>query len=832
MERNSVVKWIILFALVTIVGVATVVGSGRWALEQLRIGGPLYAKIKLGNDLVADILPPPAYIIEAYLESTLAMRDRSSLSDRQKRLQELHKEYDARREYWSQSDLDAGLKQKLTENSHSEVQRFWVLAERDLLEPLARGDMSAAEKIYGELTLSYAKHRAIIDEIVKVATDANTALEAEASGRMDWVNLVLWSVSGLVCVAVLLGLLAVVLWILQPLKAMTKVMRELADGDLKAAIPLAHRRDEIGAMAAAIGVLRDNSMRAIESDKRMEELRASAAQEQHQALVDMCATLEADLDSAVAEVLAISSDASQRGETAAREAKTIAGEACQVAVSAEQATQNVASVATATEELSQAGREIAQRAVETARFANHAAAEVDQASATIGALNDAATRIEAVTNLISEVAAQTNLLALNATIEAARAGDAGRGFAVVAHEVKALSKKTSEAAEDIALRIQEICRVSRESIDVIGKVGSAVSGIKEVTGAVAAAAEEQEATLLNVVRSLSEASRGVAVVSENVNQISRRSSDIESQSIEVSKRVNGTNGRISELRANMVVSLRSSSAGDRRSRDSRRPVSISAQMRCGADLVAGTILDLSENGLRFRAADNGVPAHEGQRVAFLTRDFGEVAGDIISIGQSSVHVHFAEMSHEGQAAIARFLQTVDDADRLFVAAARDAGAKIKDAFEGAISQGLITEEQMFTFDYRPISGSEPSQFLAPFTELCDRLLPAIQEPVLALDPRIVFCATIDKNAYLPTHNRKFSQSSRKGDPVWNAANCRNRRFFKDAAGLRAARMTREFSLQTYDRDMGGGNVLTMKEVDVPIFIKGAHWGGLRLAFNA
>lgn len=119
-----------------------------------------------------------------------------------------------------------------------------------------------------------------------------------------------------------------------------------------------------------------------------------------------------------------------------------------------------------------------------------------------------------------------------------------------------------------------------------------------------------------------------------------------------------------------------------------------------------------------------------------------------------------------------------------------------------------------------------------FTSLCDRVLPGIQEPVLGIDPRVVFCAAVDRNAFLPTHNQKFSLAQRAGDPVWNAANSRNRRFFKDSVGVRAARNSREFLLQTYDRDMGGGNVVTLKEVDVPIKVHGRHWGGLRLAFRA
>ena len=634
----------------------------------------------------------------------------------------------------------------------------------------------------------------------------------------------------MVCLLIVIGLAGIIFGVVRPIGRLTETMRRLAGGDLTAEIPALTRRDEVGAMAAAIRVFHDNATQIQQKDRQMLDLTASAEQDRHRALIDMCEILEADLDSAVSEVLTISEDASRRGEQAAVDAQAIAAEACQVAASSEQATGNVTSVSAATEELSAAGREIAQRAVEMARFAHTAVEEASHAGATVASLNEAAARIGAVVNLISEVASQTNLLALNATIEAARAGDAGRGFAVVAQEVKALSRKTSDAAEDISRRIADICQATRDSVDVIGKIGNTVSGIEELTGAVAAAAEQQEATLLEVARSLSEASHGVAAVSGNITKISGRSGEIESQARVVSGLVNGTNRRVSELRGNLVASLRSSSAG--RSLENRRPISVAARLRCGTLSIEGTILDLSEGGLRFRAAPGQKPAVEGVSTVIENRSFGDVGGKIIAVGDSSVHVAFDDMPESRRQAISHFLRSVDETDRKFVAAAREAATRIGVAFESAVARGEITESQMFDLHYQPMPGTEPQQFETPFTALCDRVLPDIQEPILGLDPGVVFCAAVDKNAFLPTHNRKFSQAQRAGDPVWNAANSRNRRFFKDSAGIRAARTNREFLMQTYDRDMGGGNVVTLKEVDVPIRIGGRHWGGLRLAFKA
>jgi methyl-accepting chemotaxis protein len=136
---------------------------------------------------------------------------------------------------------------------------------------------------------------------------------------------------------------------------------------------------------------------------------------------------------------------------------------------------------------------------------------------------------------------------------------------------------------------------------------------------------------------------------------------------------------------------------------------------------------------------------------------------------------------------------------------------------------------LFSESYRPVPGTDPTQVVAPFTDLTDALFPPVQEAALAFDPKVVFCAAVDRNGYLPTHNRKFSQPQGR-DPVWNAAHSRNRRIFADRVGLKAGRNTAPFLLQVYRRDMGGGEFRMMKDLSAPITVKGRHWGGLRLAY--
>lgn len=174
---------------------------------------------------------------------------------------------------------------------------------------------------------------------------------------------------------------------------------------------------------------------------------------------------------------------------------------------------------------------------------------------------------------------------------------------------------------------------------------------------------------------------------------------------------------------------------------------------------------------------------------------------------------------------------VETVDSPFIRAVQEGARRVSEAFEGAVARGQITLGDLFDSDYRPIPGSNPEQVLTRFTTLTDALLPPIQEPMLQLSPLVVFCAAVDRNGYLPTHNRIFSQRQRQGDPVWNAANCRNRRMFNDRVGLSAGRGMRPFTLQAYRRDMGNGTFVMMKDVSAPIVVRGRHWGGLRLAFR-
>ena len=193
--RLTIARAMVLFGLVTAAGLAAVVFTGIYALGEVKVGGPVYNKLKLGNDLVADILPPPEYVIEFVSRGNAGLEQSGRARHPPRPPGQLKKEYDERHEFWVKSDLDPALKAKLVESSHREVQRFWNAIEQIFLPALAKSDAAAAAKSYAEITAAYLAHRALIDEIVKKTNDDNAATEAAATQRVTTFTIVLWSIS-------------------------------------------------------------------------------------------------------------------------------------------------------------------------------------------------------------------------------------------------------------------------------------------------------------------------------------------------------------------------------------------------------------------------------------------------------------------------------------------------------------------------------------------------------------------------------------------------------------------------------------------------------------
>jgi len=523
--RITISRAILAFGLLTIVGLVAVIFASNYALSQLKVGGPIYDKIKLGNDLVADILPPPEYVIEAYLEVTLALQDPSSLAARRERLVQLKKDYDERRDFWSKSDLDPGIKARLVEKSHGDVQRFWNLTEQSFLPALAKAETAAAAKSYAEITTAYTAHRAVIDEIVKQTNDDNAAAEAGATSRVKFFTIILWSISAFVLVVVGGGIAGVAKGVIQPIVRMTVAMQRLAGGELEGEIPSLGRKDEVGAMASALQVFKENALRV----KEMEVAQTSSARKSEEARKAAMQQVAAGFEKAVGTILKTVASASADIEASAgsltRTAETTQQLSATVAAASEQSSSNVQSAAAASEEMASSVEEISRQVHQSKRIALAAVEQAEQTNVRISELSQSASRIGEVVKMITAVAEQTNLLALNATIEAARAGEAGRGFAVVASEVKALSAQTAKATEEIATQVTQMQAATELSVSAIKEIGSTIAQISGISTAIAEAVEEQGAATQEIARNIQQAAAGATHVTGSIGEVNRGAVD-------------------------------------------------------------------------------------------------------------------------------------------------------------------------------------------------------------------------------------------------------------------------------------------------------------------
>lgn len=412
-----------------------------------------------------------------------------------------------------------------------------------------------------------------------------------------------------------------------------------------------------------------------------------------------------------------------------------------------------------------------------------------------------------------------------------RAGGMGREAAElngVLDELAAVAKRQADAFRQVTTDVGQIVEANRSigrSMDIsVGSaqqaraavervatdVGGAVDSLREVAQAAAEITKIALQTRLVAfnasveAKRAGEAGRGFSVVAEAVKDLAQK---VEQSSKQIASTVQQLDQRIGELAHNI------SSTEARQGRDTFNSA-FSRVERAVQDIAAAT-----EQTTRAAATTM-------EHVQKLSDDVAQTARALDG-AKGRAH-HFLTTSEQLIELSADCGAETDDTP--FITRVQAAAAQISGLFEQAVARGELTLADLFDEQYRPVAGSNPQQVTTRFVALTDRVLPPIQEAMLGLSNKVVFCAAVDRNGYLPTHNHKFSKPQ-GADPVWNAANCRNRRMFNDRTGLAAGRNQRRFLLQTYRRDMGGGKFVLMKDLSAPIVVNGRHWGGLRFAYQ-
>jgi methyl-accepting chemotaxis protein len=360
----------------------------------------------------------------------------------------------------------------------------------------------------------------IIDHMVQINKDrsqAATKRSADEYASTRFQALLFVGIALAVALGALIFSFAV---ITRPIERITQAMGTLAKGDVSAEIPFKENTNEIGAMAGAVQVFKDNMIRSRELESEAAAASTRAQGERKRAMSEMAEQFERTVGGIVRSVSDAAAELQSAAQALSSSSSQTTNQSTAVAAASEEAAANVRTVAAAAEELSGSVREITRQVSESSNMAQKAVQEAEQTNAQVSGLSVGAQKIGAIVDLINDIASKTNLLALNATIEAARAGEAGRGFAVVASEVKALAEQTSKATAEITSHIGAVQGATDQAANAILGIGRTIGEINHIAATIAAAVEEQGAATEEIARNVDQAARGTSDVTQNISGVS------------------------------------------------------------------------------------------------------------------------------------------------------------------------------------------------------------------------------------------------------------------------------------------------------------------------
>ena len=372
-----------------------------------------------------------------------------------------------------------------------------------------------------------------------------------------------------------------------------------------------------------------------------------------------------------------------------------------------------------------------------------------------------------------------------------------------------------QAVRHIAELIEAVGRIERR----LGAVGTALAQVAKVSGSIEAIAKQTNLLALNATIEAAragDAGKGFAVVAGEVKSLAeatRRATHL------IGDTVRDLDGQVGNLIGESGdASVRAKSAGE------------------GAQQIQSIIARVQDGFTAVGQEIDGVAKAATSNLSHCDMEIDELGNLAKGVDLSSTELKHADdrvakLLDLSEGLIALIADSgVETSDAPLIRVVIDTAKRISAAFESAVERGDISLEQLMDEKYREIPGTNPKQYLTNYVAFTDRILPPIQDPIQKIDPRIVFCVAWAKGGYLPTHNPNY-RLPQGPDPVWNNANCRNRRLFDDRAVRKVAANTKPFLLQTYRRDMGGGNFVLMKDLSSPIYVRGRRWGAFRMGFR-